>query len=137
MSGAQPGAPEPGPSRPAPAPGGGSGAADEDFEGLQEGLAAERTDLAWSRSWLSMAVCGVIIARGLPTLNEVPGRPVIGAAVLVLGLGVWLLGLLNASRRRHALGDVRPVVLWHEVAPVAYGTAIIGVVAFALGLFAP
>lgn len=107
------------------------------FEGLEEGFAAERTDLAWSRSWLSMAACGIIIAKGLPALSGIPGRPIIGLAVLGLGLGVWLLGLLNAHRRRAAPGDVRPVVLWHEVAPVAFGTAIIGAVAFFLGLFAP
>jgi uncharacterized membrane protein YidH (DUF202 family) len=107
----------------------------DDFEGLEEGLAAERTDLAWSRSWLSMAACGVIIAKGLPGLGGTQGRPIIGVVVLVLGTGVWLLGWVNAKRRREHAGDVRPVVRWHEVAPVAFGTAIVGTVAFLLGVF--
>lgn len=109
----------------------------EPFEGLEEGLAAERTDLAWSRSGLAMIGCGLLIARGLPSLTGTAGRPVVGALVLALGGAIWLLGQVMARRRHRNIGELALAARWYEVAPVAYGTAVIGLVALLVGAFRP
>lgn len=106
----------------------------EHLEGNQPSLASERTDLAWSRSGLSMVACGVLIARGLPTVGGSVSRPLTGFAILLLGVIVWGVGLLSAHRRRDAHGDTRPVMLRREVVPVAWGTAAVGTAAFLLAV---
>jgi uncharacterized membrane protein YidH (DUF202 family) len=106
----------------------------EEYEGPDEGLAAERTDLAWSRSGLSLGVCGLIIFRGLPSITERPSRPVVGAVLLGLGGVTWALGYWSAHRRRSAPGRPRPVATWSDLAPAALGTAAVGVVGFLVAL---
>ena len=69
-----------------------------------EGLAAERTELAWGRSTLSLLVCGVAIGRGLPAGAGGSAHPLVGVAVLVVGGIAWLsgftvIGLAVASLR--------------------------------------
>lgn len=99
------------------------------------GLAAERTDLAWSRSGLSLMACGVVVAKGLPALAAIPAEPVAGAVILVLGAATWLLGLAAAHRRRHAPGDERATARLSDVLPVAVGTAAVGFAGLVLVLF--
>jgi uncharacterized membrane protein YidH (DUF202 family) len=106
-----------------------------DEEPVDEGLAAERTELAWSRSGLAMMACGVVVARGLPTIDAVPRRPVVGVTILGLGAVAWALGLYAARRRRAAPGTPRPVARWRDLAPVAVGSTVIGVAAFFLVVF--
>jgi uncharacterized membrane protein YidH (DUF202 family) len=127
---------------------GGAGAerdyGEEADEGVASGLAAERTEMAWSRTGLAMIGCGVVIAKGLPALSwsstrqavsfpESSSHPVLGGAVLTIGVAVWLLGLYSARRRRHAGG--RHIATWSDLAPTAYGTAAVGVAALVLAFF--
>jgi len=68
--------------------------------------AAARTALAWERSGLSLAATGGVVARGVPG-SGVASRPLLGTAVAVLGLSVWVLTALAEHRRRRAVR--RPV----------------------------
>jgi len=102
-----------------------------------EGLAAERTELAWSRSGLALMACGVIVAKGLPSISGVPSRPEFGFAILVLGILTWGLGLLASHSRREEPGLGRRAARWRELAPVAFGTAAVGAAGFVLACFQP
>ncbi len=106
------------------------------------GLAAERTELAWGRSALALIACGAAVARGdLPGLRggEVGAtRPLVGGALLVLGALVWLAGLPLAKQRARAAageGDARRPARQHELAPLAIGSAVVGVAAFLIAAF--
>jgi uncharacterized membrane protein YidH (DUF202 family) len=109
----------------------------EGFEGPDAGLAAERTDLAWSRSGLALGACGVVVLRGLPAVTGHPSQPVIGAAILVLGGITWLLGRWSAHRRRPRAGQARMVARWSDLAPAAYGTAAVGLAGLVLAFLRP
>jgi hypothetical protein len=60
---------------------------------VDEGLAAERTELAWGRSLLSLFACGAAIAKGVPHVDGGEGRPVLGVIVLGIATVVWLSGM--------------------------------------------
>lgn len=106
----------------------------EGYEGPDAGMAAERTDLAWSRSGLALGACGFIILRGLPSVTGSPRRPVVGAVILGLGVATWALGHWSAHRRRPSRGRPRPVARWSDLAPAAFGTAAVGLVGLAVTL---
>ena len=108
--------------------------ADEDYEGPHPGMAAERTDLAWSRSGLAILACGVVILKGLPAITGSAGAPVAGTVVLVIGIFTWALGRWSAQRRRPRLGRPRPVAQWRDLAPAAYGTAAVGLAGLVLAI---
>jgi uncharacterized membrane protein YidH (DUF202 family) len=114
----------------------GAGAA-EDYEGPDPGMAAERTDLAWSRSGLALGACGVIVLKGLPGITGNPREPVIGAAILLLGGLTWALGYWSSHHRRPLPGRPRPVATWRDLAPAAYGTAAVGVAGLVLAVLGP
>jgi uncharacterized membrane protein YidH (DUF202 family) len=98
--------------------------------------ADERTDLAWNRSGLAIIACGLIVARGL-TLNDFERRDVaVGAVILAMGMGSYLLSGWHARRRLKAGRIVRPATT-ADVLPLAIGVTIIGIAAFVLGLLFP
>ena len=99
------------------------------------GLAAERTELAWGRSSLALLACGAIVSKGLPGITDMGGRPWLGLTLLLLGGLVWLSGLpLAAERARETrAGNRRPAQL-HELRPLAYGTAIVGMAALVIAV---
>jgi uncharacterized membrane protein YidH (DUF202 family) len=107
-----------------------------DPEGIDPGLASERTDLAWNRSGLSLIACGVIVAKGLVVSEPVRARAAVGVTILVLGALTWALGAWQA-RRRSGPGLARHTARPVDLLPVAAGTAAVGIAAFALGLFFP
>lgn len=107
-----------------------------DPDSIDPGLAAERTDLAWNRSGLSLLACGAAVARGVTVGDPVPARVGIGVTILVLGGITWALGGWQA-RRRSRPGLARPVATRADLLPVAAGTAGVGLAAFFLGLFFP
>jgi len=109
----------------------------EGYEGPDPGMAAERTDLAWSRSGLSLGACGLIVLRGLPSVTGSPSRPAIGLVILVLGAATWALGYWSAHQRRPSASRPRPVAIWRDLAPAAYGTAVVGTVGLAVALLNP
>lgn len=114
----------------------GAGPADAwaDGDGPDEGMAAERTDLAWSRSGLALGACGVIVLKGLPSVTGDRSRPAIGGLILGLAIATWALGYWGAHRRRPSPGRPRPTASWADLAPAAYGTAAVGLVGLALAL---
>ena len=89
-------------------------------EGRDRCLAAERTDLAWHRSGLSMLALGAVTMRGLAKPLVVTQNLALGACVL--GLGAW-----HAKRvTRLANRPTRTA----DLVPVAVGVALVGIVAF-------
>ena len=100
------------------------------------GLAGERTDLAWNRSGLALLACGIAVAKGLKFPISEPAHAVIGVIILVLGVFTWSMGHWEARKRRRN-GHDREVAGFSDLAPVAYGTAAVGVAAFVLALFFP
>jgi len=111
--------------------------AGQGYEGPDEGLAAERTDLAWARSGLAIGACGVVVLKGLPAITGNPRQPVIGAAILTLGVLIWGLGRWSAYRRGAGTGRPRRPARWRDLAPAAYGTAAVGAAALLLVLLRP
>ena len=99
------------------------------------GLAAERTVLAWGRSTLALFACGAAVAKGVPNLTD-ESRPGPGIVMLLLGGAVWLAGLPFARVRARG-GERRAVARPRELAPLAFGTAFVGLAAFMLGLLFP
>jgi hypothetical protein len=76
------------------------------------------------------------VAKGLKFPIDEPAHVVIGVTILVLGAFTWCMGQWEArKRRRH--GHDRDVATFGDLAPVAYGTAAVGVAAFVLALFFP
>ena len=106
---------------------------DVDFD---DGRAAERTELAWSRSALSLLACGAATAKGIPKVTD--GHPVTGVVLLVLGGVVWLAGIPLARARAAATrrGE-RPSASLRDLAPVACGTAVVGIAAIVIAAFFP
>lgn len=107
-----------------------------DADSIDPGLASERTDLAWNRSGLAMAGCGLAVLKGMTVGDAIPARIGIGSLILVLGGVVWILGVWQAHHRR-APGLARRPARPSELLPVAVGTAAVGTAAFVLGLFFP
>jgi len=111
--------------------------AGEGYEGPDEGLAAERTDLAWARSGLAIGACGVVVLKGLPAITGNPSEPVIGVAILILGILTWGLGRWSAHHRGARPGRARRTARWRDLAPAAYGTAAVGAAALLLVILRP
>jgi uncharacterized membrane protein YidH (DUF202 family) len=61
----------------------------DDIEDADPGLAAERTELAWTRTGISFAAVGAALLRR---------HPLVGIPVLALSLLIWQLGRLPGSR---------------------------------------
>lgn len=93
------------------------------------GLAGERTTLAWRRTGLSVAAAGIAIARGVPVVQGVPGRPVVGLVVLVLAGLLFLVSHRQAARRSSGPVGRQPASLG-DLAPVAVGTTLVAAAAF-------
>jgi uncharacterized membrane protein YidH (DUF202 family) len=91
------------------------------------GLAAERTELAWGRSALSLIACGAAVLRGAEAVTGDDKQPVVGIAMLAFGGLVWLSGVPLARRRAKAAATgTRTPARQHELVPLAFGTALVG-----------
>ncbi|MFM7536568.1 MAG: DUF202 domain-containing protein [Acidimicrobiales bacterium] len=106
-----------------------------DYE-IDDGMASERTDLAWGRSGLALVACGAVVFRDVPWLGGDRTRRIAGLAVLALGVATWLLGAWQARRRR-APGLARAVARPVDLLPVALGVIAVGVAAFVVALVLP
>ncbi len=105
-----------------------------DADSRDPGLAAERTDLAWNRSGLSLLACGAVIMRGIARPPLTTGDVAVGASVLALGAVTWALGSWRVHRSR-ARGSRRTTAA--DLLPIALGVAAVGVAAFVLAAFFP
>lgn len=93
------------------------------------GLAAERTTLAWRRSGVSVIAVGAAVARGVPTVDAVPSRPVIGVLIAVLGGVAFAVSSRQAARRAAAVETVpmRPAAHLADLWPVTASTTLVAV----------
>lgn len=94
-----------------------------------------RTALAWGRSTMSLFACGAAIAKGVPKVTG-HGRPLIGISMVVLGAIAWISSLPLARSRRSGHGPPHPATA-AQLAPLAYGTAAVGLAAFVLASLFP
>jgi uncharacterized membrane protein YidH (DUF202 family) len=86
------------------------------------GLAADRTTLAWRRSGISVVAVGLAVARGIPTVGGVPGRPLVGLAIVGLGAVAFVVSSVQAGRRAGHAGTHRPAAELADLWPVSAAT---------------
>jgi hypothetical protein len=110
--------------------------ADTIYEGSgnDPGLARERTELAWSRLGLSVAVT---VAVTLRRLWPVAGDKAIVALVLIaIGGVIWVLGM-QLGRRKRLSAEASVAVAASTCRMVTIGTLVLATAAFVVGLFLP
>lgn len=95
------------------------------LEPARSSLAAERTTLAWRRSGLSVVAVGLAIARGVPNVDGVPGRPLVGVVVVLLGGLAFGVSARQAVVRANRFGEARPAVRRGELLPVTLATTLV------------
>jgi uncharacterized membrane protein YidH (DUF202 family) len=103
-------------------------------DGPDPGLAAERTTLAWRRNGVSIVAAGLAIARGIPIGQGMEGRPVLGLAVLALGLATFVVGARQAARRARHIGLGRPTAELADLWPVSVSTTLVAAAAAVMAL---
>lgn len=110
----------------------------------EDGMAGERTDLAWGRSGLALMACGAVIGKGLPTISRSPAEPILGLVILALGGGVWLLGWSSSRRHRRRIavhpargGPDRPLPRVADLRAIALGTTAVGIAGILLAIRGP
>jgi uncharacterized membrane protein YidH (DUF202 family) len=79
--------------------------ADAEPIGRDSGLAVERTDLAWNRSGLAVAVTVAIVLRRLWPLQG--ARTVLALALIAAGGAAWVAGMRLGRRIGQAAGADR------------------------------
>ena len=97
------------------------------------GLAGERTDLAWSRSALSLGVAAAAVLRRVWLgLDSVNGR-VIVYGILAAAAFMWVGGMMAAALTAASL-EGRPVARPHVLRRVTVGTLSLALAALILAL---
>jgi Domain of unknown function (DUF202) len=99
-------------------------------EAWDEGLAPQRTELAWGRTGLAVAVAVAVLARRAATT----GGAVELAALALVGAGAlaWLIGM-RLSRGLHLHLEPHGLVGARAFALISGGTVVMAVGALALG----
>ena len=70
-----------------------------------DGLAEERTTLAWSRSSLALLACGAAVLKGVPRLPDPGGRPLVGGVIVALATVAAIVGSWEERARRHSVAS--------------------------------
>lgn len=101
---------------------------DDDWD---EGLAPERTQLAWGRTGLAMVVAVGVLARRVWTLHGGVGV----AALVVVGIGalVWMVGM-RESRRLEVTMEPHGLTGRHTLRLVTVGTVLLAVGGLVFGV---
>ena len=117
-------------------PGAGTGPVDpvEVAEVWDEGLAPQRTQLAWGRTGLAVAVALAVLGRRAWELGG--GLAVATLVVVAAGGLVWLLGM-RTSRDLHLHMEPHGLVGSRAFGMVTVGTLLLAVGAVAFGLLLP
>ncbi len=67
-----------------------------------EGLAPERTQLAWGRTGLALVVVVAVLARRAWTVDDAAG--IVAVVLVALGALVWLAGMRRSHRLEEEMG---------------------------------
>jgi len=97
--------------------------------------AHQRTDLAWSRTGLAIAIVVLIVVRRLPQGST--AYPTLIVGLLAGGLATWSLGLWLAHRAIHANLTPWPTLGPRTLRLVTIGVVLIAGAAFVLALSPP
>jgi uncharacterized membrane protein YidH (DUF202 family) len=97
-----------------------------------DGLAEERTTLAWSRSSLALLACGAAVLKGVPRLSDPGGRPLVGAVIVVMAAVAALVGNWEERARRHSVASGNGAIDGRVVRRVAYANGVVGLAACVL-----
>lgn len=90
--------------------------------------------MAWRRSGVSVIAIGLAIARGVPTVDGVPKRPVLGLLVVGFGVLCFATSSLEARRRARHAGTDRPTAGLTDLVPVTVATVCTAIGAAAVVL---
>ncbi|MEY2430660.1 MAG: hypothetical protein QOC92_385 [Acidimicrobiaceae bacterium] len=101
-----------------------------------EGLAEERTRLAWSRSSLALLACGAAVLKGVPRLPDPTGRPLAGGIIVGLAAVAALVGTWEERARIRSVTSGAGAIDRRVVRRVAFANGIIGLAALALATLA-
>lgn len=99
-----------------------------------EGLAPQRTELAWGRTGLAVLVASAILVRRVLVLPV--GGAVVVSLLVAAGAATWLAGM-RWSRRLMATGAPHGIAGHRAFALVAGGTVLLALAGLLLGLFFP
>jgi uncharacterized membrane protein YidH (DUF202 family) len=105
-----------------------------DADSRDPGLAAERTDLAWNRSGLSLIACGAAVMRGVAGTPLPRGDVAVGACILAFGVVAWALGSWYVAHAR-IRGERRTTSA--DLLPISLGVAAVGLAALVLCAVTP
>lgn len=98
-----------------------------------EGLAGERTDLAWTRSGVAAIVCVGVLLRRLWPLDRADHA--LALALVAVGSIAWASGLIVARRVAETTHQGRDVIGRGTLHLISTGTFVLALGAFVLGCF--
>jgi Domain of unknown function (DUF202) len=105
----------------------------DDMDG-DPGLARERTELAWSRSGLAVAVTVAIILRRLWPLSG--DKAVVALVIIALGAILWVVGMQLGRRTRFGMGS-ESALTTSSFRMMTIGTLVLAGAGFVVGVVLP
>jgi uncharacterized membrane protein YidH (DUF202 family) len=103
-------------------------------DGDGAGLARERTELAWSRSGLSVVVTVAVTLRRLwPLAGD---KAVVALVLIAIGAAVWVVGM-QLGRRARLFSGGHGVLATSTFRMLTIGTMILALAGFVVGLVLP
>ncbi len=102
--------------------------------GQHPGLAKERTELAWSRSGLAVAVTVAIILRRLWPLTG--DKAVVGLVIIAIGAILWVVGMQLGRRTRLGMGP-ESALTTSSCRMMTIGTLVLAGAGFVVGVVFP
>jgi drug/metabolite transporter (DMT)-like permease len=100
-----------------------------------EPLAGERTDLAWTRSGIAVAVCIAVLLRRVWPLDRTDHQLAVG--LVAVGALAWAVALLLARRIARTTHSGREVMGGRALRLISVGTFILALGGFILGWLPP